>query len=120
MDKITLWSGLIILFFTLQSFNYEPQIQEPFAEYQVQQPYYQSPQPNKAPIDWDNLPYDDATWGWLYKELWYIYHPNSGEIPPWIKQTAIDKNIPWIFILTLILIYIYRKKYNIKFAHIKK
>lgn len=76
--------------------------------------------PNKAPIDWNSLDYDNPIYGWIYRELWYLYHPNSTETPPWIKQAAIDKNIPWILLLILTIIYINYKKHKINLAHIKK
>lgn len=87
MRKIIRNIILILILLTLTSFEYQPQIREPFEDYKVEQPYQA---PAKAPIDWDNLDYDNPVWGWYYKQLWYLYHPNSTETPPWIKTVPIE------------------------------
>ena len=103
---------LIFLFLTLTSFDYQPQIREPFEEYKVEQPYQQ---PNKAPIDWNSLDYDNPYYGWYYKQLWYLYHPNSTDTPPWIKATPInDVYILFIFAFIYIIVHTYiLKKRNL-------
>ena len=84
----------ILLTITINAFEYEPQIREPFEDYKIEQPYKA---PAKALIDWNNLDYDDAMWGWYYKQLWYLYHANSGETPPWLKPMPIDDDlIPYL------------------------
>lgn len=104
---------LIILFLTLTSYNYQPQIREPFEEYnKIEEPYKA---PNKAPIDWNSLDYDNPIWGWYYKQLWYLYHPNSTETPPWIKQAPLD-DIYVLLYLALIYIIIQRHRDNKKIS----
>lgn len=105
------------MFLLCTSFDYQPQIREPFTDYRVEQQYYQAP--SKAATDWDNLDYDDPTWGWLYKQLWYLYHPNSGETPPWlIPVVPIENDLtPLIFLWCLFVLYnIYKRKNNKKVA----
>lgn len=105
---------LILLMLILMSFDYQPQIREPFEEYKVEQPYQQ---PNKAPIDWNSLDYDNPYYGWYYKQLWYLYHPNSTDTPPWIKVVPID-DVYILFIIAFIFIivhtYILKKRNLIK------
>lgn len=94
----------IFLFLTLTSFDYQPQIREPFEEYKVEQPYQQ---PNKAPIDWNSLDYENPIWGWYYKQLWYLYHPNSSDTPPWIKTVPLDDIYVLLYLSLLYIIYIH-------------
>ena len=105
---------LILLFITTTSFDYQPQIREPFEEYnKIEEPYKE---PNKAPINWNDLDYDNPVWGWYYKQLWYLYHPNSTETPPWLKTVPInDEYIFLICLLTYILLktQTYKKKERI-------
>lgn len=100
-------SIILLIWLTLTSLNYQSPVREPFEEYnkQLQQP--QMVQPYYAPqaTDWNNLPYDDPTWGWYYKLMWYLNHPNSTEIPPWeLPQTPLTDDITILTILTLIYI----------------
>lgn len=101
----------IFLFLTLASFDYQPQIREPFEDYNVEQQYKA---PNKAPIiNWNDLDYDNPVWGWYYKQLWYLYHPNSTETPPWIKTVPLDDEYILIaFLLTYMLLFIKTKREN--------
>jgi len=55
---------------------------------------------NRGIVNWDNLDYNDPTWGWLYKQLWYISHPNSSEQPPWLNPVPISDAIPFMLLLS--------------------
>jgi hypothetical protein len=104
---------LIILSITLTSYNYQPNIIEPFQDYQTTQPYNYNNTPNKAPhaIDWNNLNYNDPIWGWYYKQLWYLYHPNSTETPPWLIIVPVIDIYPlFIFIITYLIYLIIKQK----------
>lgn len=91
---------VLLLALTLSSFQFnEENIREPFADYKVEQPA-----PSKAPIDWNSLDYNDAMWGWYYKQLWWLYHPN-GNNPPWLNNVPIGDGF-W-FLLGLSGIFLY-------------
>lgn len=102
---------VLLLALTLSSFQFnEENIREPFADYKVEQPYGS---PSKVPIDWNSLDYDDYYWGWYYRQLWYLYHPNSSETPPWIKSVPL--NGEYVLILfAFVYLLIISKKYIIK------
>lgn len=104
MRKLTLLLINILIFTNSFAFEYEPQIREPFENYKVEQPYKA---PSKAPIDWNSLDYNDAMWGWYYKQLWYLYHANTGETPPWlITPMPIDDDlIPCILMCGIFAVY---------------
>lgn len=82
--------GLILLILTAIQTNaveYHPNIRPAFEQYQqVEQPY--NAPVHKARIDWNSYNYNDPMWGWYYKQLWWLYHPNSGETPPWLIPTT--------------------------------
>ena len=105
MKKLTLLLINILLITNINAFEYQPQIREPFEDYKVEQPYKA---PSKAPIDWDNLDYNDAMWGWYYRQLWYLYHANSWETPPWLKPMPIDDDlIPYLIMCGIFVVYAY-------------
>ena len=120
MDLINKYIIILILLLTLTSFEYQPQITEPFQDYKVEQPYqsqYNVQSPNKAPINWYTLDYDDPVWGWYYKQLWYLYH-GSGETPPWINAAPIGDAVPFLLLLSGIYL-LYKTKNKNKFVYIK-
>ena len=98
-----IYTALIALMFSIHmhAAEYHSNVRPAFEEYQqVEQPYSA---PYKAPIDWNSLDYDDAIWGWYYKQLWWLYHPNSGETPPWLIPSApIGDGIWFLFVLSLL------------------
>lgn len=140
INRIKYILTLFAMILLLSSFQYQPNIQQPFQEPTQEIKYIsmhnttedekynniynetyndETNNINKAPnkkIDWDNLPYDDYIWGWYYKQLWYLYHPNSTETPPWIKTMPLNTNNISIFFILLSSIYIILKN---KFAHNK-
>ena len=93
----------LVLFLLLTSFTHEPQIHEPFVDYRIQQ----IEQADSAPIDWDSLDYNDRIWGWYYKQLWYLYHANSGETPPWLlpKTPIEDDVIPYLIMCGIFAVF---------------
>lgn len=96
--------------FVLTSYKYQPQLREPFEEQKIELP---NNTPNRAPIDWNSLDYYDYYWGWYYRQLWYLYHPNSSETPPWIKSVPL--NGEYVLILfAFVYLLIISKKYIIK------
>ena len=90
--------------------NYQSPVREAFEDYkepQVVQPYY-APQAT----DWDNLPYDDPTWGWYYKLMWRLNHPEGGT-PPWEKPAVpIGDGVFILLIFGLIYINLKNKSLN--------
>lgn len=111
MDLIKRISIIILLILTLSSFDYQPQIREPFEDYKVEQPYKA---PSKPQIDWNSLDYNDPTLGWYYKLLWYMYG-NPNEIEPWLKPMPIEDDLPFILIICGFFLAIKLKNKN-KFA----
>lgn len=94
--KLKISIALLAAFIMLQSFTYIPQIKEPFTEYQTKPPYTDEENSSaKAPnnIDWDNLDYNDSLFGWYYRQLWYLYHINSNETPPWELSVPLSDGI---------------------------
>ena len=103
----------IILSVIYEPFNYQQAQPEQLYTLTTQQSmdiYQPAPEPYNAPIDWENLDYDDPTWGWLYKLLWYANH-DSSETPPWqYPKQSLEEDIPWIFMLIMSGLYAYVRK----------
>lgn len=102
---------IIAMLLMLCSWEYQSPIREPFEDYkEVENPYAA---PNRAPINWDDLPYDDPNFGWLYRQLWYLYHSGSTETPPWEKTVPVGDGI--CLLLTAVGVYIVHKHRNLRF-----
>lgn len=85
----------LMLCFPVNSMEYEqPSIEVEYHHASPIRPAFEEPEIEQAPfkatkaIDWDNLPYDDASIGWYYQLLWYLYHPSGTETPPWLKPVV--------------------------------
>lgn len=106
LKNITL---LILLFLTLSSFKYEPNVREPFWEEKEQQEEIDKKLKAKGYIDWDNIDYNDDLFGWYYKQLWYFYHVGTDEIPPWERQQAPLKDGLYCLLLFSLLYAVFKK-----------